>query len=597
MPENIIQNCLDFLKRSSAKYNVEVSKQLRDLECFNGNFWDTETKKTYHRNNNKKLCLHLSDWSVLANAIASPYSNSPWHIALVNRDGENENLQDDINVLEQDADYKYVCKQAILRQIVSGAGFVVVTTDIDYITKEPKILLEFVQRQDSVALDPDIETVDGSDAEEGAIVNYISVNKAKRLYGEDVLPFNYPQAMPKMNFIGISQWQNEVNKIQVVSYYTKNEKGTVTYYKICGNKVIEQIELPIKYIPIIRFSGYQKYTSDGIRYSGIVDKTYSLQLGLNIAYSTLMERANRSIKANLIASTDAVEGLDQYYKKMSEEDGLMILHNKGTNAPTPLLEQFQTADLSDIINQTRNLIADVIGVPLTGVIGAQDKTATEILVQQTNQESNVASFYDNAYKANRSIGRIVIELLNEGFDTLFELENGPDVVTTNMKRRQELQTVAELIPVEMKPLLAVHMLDTIDSNFAEQIQKDVIANLPPQMKLTKPAEDPVAIQQMNQMKELLEATMAELEQTKQQAADLQKQNDTLNLELVNRKEESLINYEKWQKEYELKVAELTGKMNLEQTKEEDKVNTEILKLEHEKDKLTLEAMKNALGGY
>lgn len=594
---DIINKCLDFLKRSSTRYSSEIKNQIRDLEIFNGHFWDDDTKKIYHRTSSKKLCLHFSDLPVLANAIGSPYSNSQWHISLLSRQGENETLQNNINTVEQDNDYKSVCKASFMRGIICGAGYGVVTTDIDESTNTPKIVLEFVQRQDSVALDPDIETVDGSDAEEGAIVNYMSLNKARRLYGEDIVPYDYPNVEPLMNFTNITQWGNETGKIQVVSYYCKNDKGTVTYYKICGNKVLEEITLPIKYIPIIRFAGYQKYTNDGIKYSGIVDKTYSLQLGLNIAYSTLMERANRSIKANLIASTDAVEGLDAYYKKMSDEDGMMILHNKGTEKPTPIIEQFQTGDLASIIDQTRNLIADVIGIPLTGINGINEKTATEILVQQTNRESNVSNFYDNAYKANRSIGRIVIELLNEGKDTLFELENGPDVITNNMKHRQELQAVAGLLPPDMQPIIAVHMLDTIDSNFADSIKSNVIANLPNNINFVNNTnEDPAAIHSLNQMQELLNNTMQELEDTKLKLAETEKQYDILNLEMINRKQDQLIDYEKWSKEYDLKLAELTGKANLENTKEENKVNIEIMKLQNEKDKLALEAINHAIGG-
>lgn len=594
---DILEKCLDFLKRSSARYHTDISKQISDLDAFCGQFWTDDLKKAYNRTSKKKLCLHFSDWSVLANAIASPYSNSPWHIALNSRVGAEEDLQNNINTIEQDNDYKYVCKQAVLREIVAGSGIVVVTTDIDYITKEPKVVLEFVQKQDSVALDPDIETVDGSDAEEGAIVNYISINKAKRLYGEDILPFDYPNALPKMNFIGIDQWQNEPNKVQIVNYYCKNENGNVTYYKICGNKVIEEIELPIKFIPIIRFGGYQKYSSDGIHYAGIVDKTYNLQLGLNIAYSTLMERANRSIKANLIASTDAVEGLDQYYKKMSDEDGMMILHNKGTNAPTPLIEQFQTADLSEVINQSRNLIADVIGVPLSGIVGINDKTATEVLIQQTNQESNVSNFYDNAYKANRTIGRIIIELLNNGQDMGFELENGPDIITTNMKRRQELQTVANLLPQEMQPIVAVHMLETIDSNFSDQIKSDVIANLNNTLKITTPAQDPVAIHQMNQMQELLDNTMNELENTKMALAQMEKDKDMLTIQMMNQKQQQLLDYQKWQSEFMLKAQEAGLKLDLETQKEMNRTNIEMQKLEQAKDKLVLEGMHNIAKEY
>lgn len=587
----IISKCKDFLKRSCQRYSRTITRQIDEMNQMAGNFWTDSRKKTYHRTSSKKLNLTFSDLPVLANAIVSPYTNSPWHTELNNRsEQESEDIQNTINGIENNCDYKSVSYQAALRAICCGSGFCVVTTSVNEITNEPEVMLEFIQRQESVALDPDIETIDGSDAEEGAIVNYISINKAKRLYGDDVLPFDYPRSIPELDFTGLSQWSNEPNKIQIVSYYKKNEKGTVTYYKICGNKVLEEIELPIKYIPIVRFAGYQDYTESGVEYTGIVNKTFSLQLILNIAYSTLAERANRSIKANLIASTDAVEGLDQYYKKMTDEDGLMILHNKGTQAPIPLIESFQTADLRDIIQQSRELIADVIGVPLSGIIGLNDKTATEILVQQTNQQSNVSHFYNNFYKANRLISKIIIELLNEGKDLLFSLENGPDVITNNMKHRQELQTVANLLSPELQPIVAIAMCDTIDSKFITDIKNNIVSNLPTNIKLNSNSEsDPFALHQLRQMQELVDNTMSELENTKMQLSELQKQNETLELSLMNQKESHILDMQKHQDEMILKMNELSLKANEQNMElpykaqiEETKLQKEMLSLEKQK---------------
>ena len=77
--------------------------------------------------------------------------------------------------------------------------------------------------------------------------------------------------------------------------------------------------------------------------------------------------------------------------------------------------------MTQVIENTRNLIADVIGIPLAGILGDTDKTATEILIQNNNKESNVAVFYDNAYKANRTIGRVILEMMT-GNDIPFELD-------------------------------------------------------------------------------------------------------------------------------------------------------------------------------
>lgn len=565
----IIDELQDFLVKSSNRYSGDIGKYISDLEAYNGNFWTDEIKKTYKRTAKTKFCLHFSDWAVLANAISSPYSNSPWHVNLQNK-MELQEVQDTIDKLEQDNDIKFELKNTFLRAIIAGAGFAVVTTDIDPMSGEPKVVLEFVNRQDSVALDPNVEKPDASDAEEGAIVNYISCSKAKRLYGDDVIPFDYPRSIPKLNFLNISQWPVIENQVQVVSYYKKNENGFVDYYKVCGNKVIESMELPIRYIPIVRFAGYDKYNG---KYCGIVDKTWTLQLGLNIAYSTMMERANRSIKANVIASTKALENLDSYYLKKEDEDGSIIAFNEGATPPQVLQEQFQTGDLQNIIQTSREAIADVIGIPLSGILGNEDKTATEILIQQNNKESNVACLYDNAYKANRTIGRIVIELLTGGMDVPFDLENGPDVITSNLKHRQELNAVAQLMPPEMQPLVAIHMCNTIDSDYVEGVKSDIIANLGNNLKLVsdKPS-DPVAIHELEQMKMTLEQSMQQLEMIQQQNEELKMQNAQLSLAVNNMKETNMMKYA----EHQDKMALDQAKLNLEAEKAGVQMNLDII---------------------
>lgn len=576
----IICELQDFLIKSSNRYSADIGRYITDLEALNGNFWTDEVKKTYKRTSSRKFCLHFSDWAVLANAISSPYSNSPWHINLLDRTNFPE-LQSQINKFEQDNDSKFEMKNAFHRGVVAGAGFAVVTTDIDILTGQPKIMLEFVSRQDSVALDPNIEKVDASDAEAGAIVNYISCSKAKRLYGKDVLPFDYPRSIPKLNFLNISQWPVKEDQVQVVSYYKKNEAGNVEYYKVCGNKVVESLELPIHYIPIVRFAGYDKY--DG-KYGGIVDKTWTLQLGLNIAYSTMMERANRSIKANVIASTKALENLKEYYLKKEDEDGSIIAYNEGATPPQVLQEQFQTADLQQIIQTSRETIADVIGIPLSGILGGEDRTATEILIQQNNKESNVACLYDNAYKANRTIGRIIIELLSGGQDIPFDLENGPDVITNNLKHRQELSAVANLMPTEMQPLVAIHMCDTIDSDFVGRLRSDIIANCDSNIKLTTEAEDPVAIHQMKQMKNVIDQSMQQIDLLSQQNEELKLQLAQMSLAVNNMKEKNMIDLQK----HEDRIALDSAKLELEAEKQGVDIQLDIA---DKQTKLAKEAME------
>ena len=558
---SIIKECQQFLRESSDEFSTDVRRQTDQLEQFSGNFWTDSVCKAYRRTNKLRPNLHFSNWEVMANAAMSPFSNSPFHSALEQTEGMAEDLQDQVDAFEQDNDSKTNYLFAAKRAFVCGSGYYVLSIETDELTGENKIIGEFINRQDSVAFDPNALNVDGSDAEQGAIVNYISKRKAKRLYGEGIVPAD-DSVPPTLDFTGINQWANEEGRVQLVTYYRKKEKGVgVEWFKICGNGIVDRGTLPIRYIPIVRFAGYSVYKGGAVRYVGIVDKTFSLQLGINIAFSTMVERAGRSVKANYITNVDAVAGLDKYYKKMNEDDSLLVMY-KGDKAPIPVQESFVTSDLTDMIANSRNLLSDVVGIPLTGINGINEtsKTATEVMQQQINSESNVSNFYDNAYKATRTIGRIVIELLTEGVDVPFTLENGPAVITQDMKRRKELAAVAGLVPENMKSLIAIHYLDTIKSDYAKNVRADIVANLPQDISLVSdtPA-DPVAVHELKRMQNICEQMQDRLDTLEQQNVELQKQYESAEQALLNNRETRALDMAKFS------IAE-RNKMNIETAK-------------------------------
>jgi hypothetical protein len=526
--------------------------------------------------------LHFSNWEVLRNAAVSPFSASPWHIALENTESKktevdkdeadalttNEETQKEIDNYEGDSDCKTAYIEGVGRGFICGAGYYVLGVETDELTGKNKILGEFITRQNSVAFDPNAQAVDGSDAEQGAIVNYISLTKAKRLYGNGIVPLDYPEAQPTLTFVDVGQWPNIANKIQIVTYYRKKSvkvdgetRTYVEWFKICGNAIIDSGELPIRYIPIVRFAGFATFRNGDIIYTGIIDKTFSLQLGINIAYSTMVERAGRSVKANYIVNSDSVDGLEEYYKKLNEDESLLVMY-KGDKPPIPIQESFVSSDLSDMIANTRNLLSDVVGIPLTGINGINEsnKTATEVLQQQVNAESNVANIYNNAYKATRTIGRIVIQLITGGVDLKFTLENGPAIISQNMKKRQELAMVANLLPENLKPLMALYYVDTIKSEQSKEIKADIIANLPTELKIiSDQPTDPAAIHELRRMQGICDGLAEQLETIKAENEDLRKQYESAEMSLLNTREQRADDMERF------RISE-TNKMNLETAK-------------------------------
>lgn len=544
----ITERCVDFLKDSSSFYSDSVLDRINDERMYSGDFWTTERIKEWKRT--KRRCEHLSQWPVFESAIASPLSASPWHAQLEDQAG-NPGLQDSIDTIEADSDSKVAFVECFSKSVVLGANYIIVTTVEDEFTGDAKIVPECVMDPSSVALDPNAVTASARDAEQGAVVNWISVRKAKRLYGEDVVPMAFPTSLPSLYEIG-DQWiTRPKNSIPIVTYYEKNRDGFVDMYKLCGNKVVAHAQLPTTIIPIIRFAGYRIMRGRIVDYIGIVRKTYSLQLGLNLAYSTMLDRINRSPKANFMYPAGSMDGLEEYLQRCTEDDSLAVIFKPVNGSqPIQLKESFETGDLRSVIDTTQTLMAAVLGIPPTGIQGTLgestvERSATEVLEQSANRQSNVASLYNHAYEAMKAVWTCVIEMLNGGKRAKFSLQAGPDVITANMKRRQELQVMAGLLPEELKPILAKYYADTLSTDDAKALSKDIVANLDPAIKLVSDQElDAYAIHEIRQIKQVADNAMEQLQLVTEENQKLKEQLQGAFLELGNKREQRQLDWNK-----------------------------------------------------
>lgn len=351
--------------------------------------------------------------------------------------------------------------------------------------------------------------------------------------------------------------------------------------------IVEHATLPCSTIPIVRFAAYEVNKAGNVDYIGIVTKTFPLQLGLNLAYSTMLDRMNRSPKANFMYPAGAMDGLEDYLQRCCEDDALALIYNPVEGAvPIQLKEAFETGDLKAILETVRELMAEVLGIPVTGIdqVAAQ-ATATAILEQSANRENNVAQLYNHAYEAMRAVWSIVIQLLNGGKLVKFSLQAGPDVITANMKRRQELQVIAGMLPAEFQPIIAKYYADTLTTDDAKSISKDIVANLDPSIKLVSNTDlDAYAIHEIKQMKAIADQAMEALEEKNAQIEDLQQKLESAMQELGNKREQRTLDWNKAlledqqkQRDFQLEVAKAQGAAGIDQQKldlEEQKVAME-----------------------
>lgn len=598
---DFIQNVKDKLVASSDYYSVLVNRKKRDMEIYSGNFWNEDTINACDRKD--RICRNFTLYSKFKNAMVSPFSKSPYHADIEDPDGIYKQIQADIDSVENSTNTKYIFNQGVGHAAILGTGFFVMSIDNNKIT--PEVVRDVSQ----IALDPNIQELDGSDAEWGAVVNFISIAKAKRLYGSDVVNYDNSSIL---SYIG-SQWSRPADSVAKVTYYEMNEDGFVDVTTICGNMVVEETKtIHISRIPIFRICFNEVVRNNKIDYNGIVDMTADLQFGMNLGYSTLLERANRSPKANFMMPAKALDGLDEFYKKLHTKESLVCLYN-GDVAPTQIIENYQTQDLMATIQQCSDLMVQTIGIPNGGILPANNNmTATEILVQQNNSESNVNCLYDNAHNTIYSFSKTMIELLcwQYGIEKLpeFKLINGPQVVTKLMKRRQELLAVSSLVDETSRKIIAKQYIETLDDELKQPLLADIIANSPEITFVSdsNQDEDPRAVAALTNMNNVLEQTQNELEQQMMANAELKKEIDNLTIQLMNQKQQQLIDLQKHndemiikQQELNLKAAEANVNIQTKTMDNEYKAAIENTKLQKEivdLEKKKLDITNDYLGG-
>lgn len=596
--KNLLGRIQAFLKRSSDRFSDDIDDQETALEIADGRFWDVnDNKKRWHMvdKEGKELIptVPYNNIDVQVNAIGSPFSRSPFHTNLIYRSDERSKaVQDGITKIESNSQAKNIYNRAFLRGIKCSAGYIVVGTVLDKNNVVPN--LEFITNQKMVAFDPDCQKASGEDAEEGALVSYISVKRARREYGEDVIPLDFPTTQPTLSFTDIAAWGDKTDKVQEVKYFCKKtddvvdpasgattKKTYVMMYTVCGNKMVkEPIRLDTDVIPIVRFAGYEGYDRQyGEVFTGYVQKMLPQIEEMSLAKSMQALRMRRCSNVRLIAGKSATEGCEGYFTDFESGSALTLVYNDKAGATPPAVhtDTFATQDIAAVMQDGRQSLQDCSGVNLAGIETTQ-RTAYEVMQQQLNSESNVQSLYLHAEEACHMLGRIMIGILNKGVVPEFTLEGGPAVITANMKKRTEIQAISEMVNPEHKELCAIQMAKTIDSDDAKILVQDLKANCG--LQLTDGQDVGGLINVIEKMKQQLDQTMQQLQETTQQNQELEKQNYELNLQMSNMKGQQALDWMKFQAQMNKDEAELAAD-NAQAAK----------KLEQEDEKLALDAAR------
>ena len=172
----------------------------------------------------------------------------------------------------------------------------------------------------------------------------------------------------------------------------------------------------------------------------------------------------------------------------------------------------------------------------------------------------------------RTLGRIIIELFTGGQDLRFTLENGPSVITREMKIRQELSALGTIMPDNMKPIIAKYFADTLKNDLGKELSNNIVANLPPDVNFVTDIQDPAAIHQIKQIQSQFDEAMMNLELTKQENKQLREQLTMSQINIMNNREQRELDWQKFTVSEQDKMLLEGAKLDAQAAKDGDNAN-------------------------
>lgn len=476
------------------------------------------------------------------NAIVNPFLARPFDISYTiesTQDNSVDAINEWVRGLQNEWQTKNAIETGLIASVECGRGFFYVTN-----TDDNRIGVFAVDDPTMVMFDPNSTEINGSDAETCAVVEYITKSKAKAKYGEkydedvrkDFLPnlgenFNPQEDMSVI--VNFYELKTEYQEVQTELGTQKAEVKTVLFTKFLDGNVVQQVSLPLNHIPVVPICGTKTWIDKHRTFVGITHKLRYPQMVINYAVRQLMERLARTPKSQLIIGKTALQGNERYYENADKNLSPLLPYNDFTSGgqkvepPVRFDNSVQCDDIISIVQGQMDLMASIVGMPLSGVassLGAEE-TAESILLRTKSTESNVSHFTEHAKQSVKQLGVVLLE-----FYTMYHPEiaqglrvvvgAGPEAITSKMEARRQLLALSQLYPEDMKPVIAYGITKTLDNVEISSVSNMLAKLLPPEVMSN---EIPQVAKLQMQIQQILQANQQQMAQKDATIKELQNQ--------------------------------------------------------------------------
>lgn len=572
-----IKKFKEFEKRSRKKWKSTLNRIKEDRKYLGG---DQLAKEDVDILGKDRASNKLNIVANAVRTIVNTYREQPYKWRVVdNSTGKDSELfnQAGITFLES-PENSTACLEGLESSVSFGLGVLVITTDYG-VDGNPEPTLYTITDLDNVYLDPEMTKLNGSDANEAAIVELKSRRWVENNYGIDISTLDQPA-------VDISQDYDRKEYMPLVTYWAKRQ-GQVTCYRLIGNDIVEAIELPMTYIPVIPLFGEKFYDGEEELWHGIVDQMKGVQKLINYSYSNILVRLATSPKNTWICESESIEGNEKYFRDSNKTLNPLLIYNKWSadgkrelEAPQRISNEIQLGDVGEMFSQSLQMVNAIVGIPAIGLESETEKTATEVLTASKVFQNNIRSYIYNLRSSLAVAGMCLFEMI-QGQPLYGAIKitcvQGPDDALKKQEARVILQQMAPLItePQDQRKLL-IAMANVEQDNEYVRTLVEMLQPMPTAQEL--------------QDQELLQMADKEIKTRDMQIAELQKQ-------LEDEKRQSELKGYALQREFSLE--ELKHRNQLEQMILQAKLDgqlseADLVKLAADQEKEKMELEKKAI---
>lgn len=443
--------------------------------------------------------------NVLANqvhSVANKYSSYPftWYTG-------DQNIDKEIDDFFSEDSNRFATEEALLDCVSFGLGVLCLGTDTTADGRNVPVIYAITDPE-RVMLDPDSTELDGSDAMEGALVDYRSKEWVRVHMGEEYLP----NRKAKPVFDGAF---SQPGLVPIVTYYWLDTDGCHVATFVNDVEVEEKDEngevvdsvLPFMRIPIFPVYGERSWTnSDKVIYRGLIAKGKTVQKIVNYSMCQLIERLQLSPKPLFRGYMESFKGYDSYYKKIGSGQNPIApaqrLANDGKTQlalPEVYNPNIQFADLQNITNGTMNMLSSITGVDSKGLADNESEiTATAVMYTSQVFQNNIKHFFSHLRTSFKALGDTVMVLMGHEGQKI-DVAQGPEAYMQLQVARQELSSLMGVVEPTQKGAIVNAILRTHPDN-------EILAQLYAELNSApQPTQNEIQLQQLvEQMKSAIE---------------------------------------------------------------------------------------------